>query len=160
MGAINGKEFINRINQLNNEIWLDGKKIEGLISEHPAFKGVILEKAALYDLQLNPEFTSEMTFLSPETGSPIGLSFMQPRSKEDLIRRRKMFGYWAKQTYGMMGRNPDYLNSVLMSFASSASSLDGKENCFSQNLITFYKTAREQDLSFTHTFISPQVNRS
>ncbi len=160
MGAINGKEFIDRINELNNEIWLDGEKIEGLLSDHPAFKGIIQEKAALYDLQLNPKFKSEMTFFSPETGDPIGLSFMQPKNKEDLIKRRKMFEHWAKQTFGMMGRSPDYLNTVLMSFASSASFLDGKENCFPQNLIAFYKMAREKDLSFTHTFISPQVNRS
>ncbi|RUL51914.1 4-hydroxyphenylacetate 3-monooxygenase, oxygenase component [Lysinibacillus antri] len=160
MGAINGKEFINRINQLNNEVWLDGEKVEGLISNHPAFKGIIQEKAALYDLQLDPNYKSSMTFISPESGDPIGLSYMQPKSKEDLLIRRKMFEQWAKQTSGMMGRSPDYLNTVLMAFASSASFLDGKENCFPQNLITFYKTAREKDLSFTHTFISPQVNRS
>lgn len=160
MGAINGNEYINRINQLNNEIWLDGKKIDGLISEHPVFKGILLEKAALYDLQMNPKLKCEMTFISPETGDPIGLSFLQPKSKEDLLKKRKMFEHWAKQTYGIMGRSPDYLNSVLMSFASSASFLKGKENCFPENLIKLYKTAREKDLSFTHTFISPQVNRS
>ena len=37
MGIINGKMFIDRLNQLGNEIWLDGEKIEGQISEHPAF---------------------------------------------------------------------------------------------------------------------------
>lgn len=160
MGAINGKEYINRINQLKNEIWLDGKKIEGLISEHSVFKGIIQEKAALYDLQLDPKFKNEMTFISPETGDSIGLSFLQPKSKEDLIKKRKMYEHWAKKTYGIMGRSPDYLNTVLMSFASSASFLEGKENCYPENLIKFYKFAREKDLSFTHTFISPQVNRS
>ncbi len=160
MGAISGNEYINRINQLNNEIWLDGKKIKGLISEHPDFKGIIQEKAALYDLQLDPKFKSEMTFCSPESGEPIGLSFLQPKTKEDLIKRRKMFEHWARNTNGIMGRSPDYLNTVLMSFASSAPFLEGKENCFPQHLIQFYKTAREKDLSFTHTFISPQVNRS
>ncbi|RTQ94001.1 4-hydroxyphenylacetate 3-monooxygenase, oxygenase component [Lysinibacillus telephonicus] len=160
MGAINGNEFINRVNQLKNEIWFDGQKIEGLISEHSAFKGIIQEKAALYDLQLNPKFKNEMTFLSPETGDSIGLSFLQPKSKEDLIKRRKMIEHWAKQTYGIMGRSPDYLNTVLMSFASSAGFLEGKENCYPENLIKFFKYAREKDLSFTHTFISPQVNRS
>lgn len=160
MGAVKGKEYIDRINQLNNEVWVDGKKVEGLISEHPAFKGIIQEKAALYDLQLNPKYKSEMTYISPDTGNFIGLSFMQPKTIEDVVKRRKMFEHWAKQTFGMMGRSPDYLNTVLMSFASSASFLDGKENCFPQNLINFYKIAREKDLSFTHTFISPQVNRS
>ncbi|KZE37703.1 4-hydroxyphenylacetate 3-monooxygenase [Bhargavaea cecembensis] len=160
MGAISGKEYLKRINQLNNEVWLDGKKIEGAISEHPVFKGILQEKAALYDLQLNPKYKSDMTFLSPETGNRIGLSYMQPKSIEDLIKKRKASELWAKQTFGMMGRSPDYLNTVLMSFASSAGFLEGKGNCFPQNLTAFYKSAREKDLSFTHTFISPQVNRS
>ncbi len=28
MGIINGKEFIDRLNKLENEIWYDGKKIK------------------------------------------------------------------------------------------------------------------------------------
>ncbi|MFC7366736.1 MULTISPECIES: 4-hydroxyphenylacetate 3-monooxygenase, oxygenase component [Bhargavaea] len=160
MGAIGGTEYLKRINQLKNEVWLDGKKVEGVISEHPAFNGILQEKAALYDFQINPNHKSDMTFPSPDTGNRIGLSYMQPKSIEDLIKRRKAMELWAKQTSGMMGRSPDYLNTVLMSFASSASFLEGKENCFPQNLTAFYKTAREKDLSFTHTFISPQVNRS
>ena len=68
MGAISGKEYINRLDSLNNEIWYDGEKIEGLLSEHLAFKGLIQSKAALYDLQLDPKIKDEMTFISPDTG--------------------------------------------------------------------------------------------
>ena len=160
MGAINGKDFINRANQLNTEIWFDGNKIEGKISEHPAFKGLLQTKAALYDMQHAPELIDEMTFISPKTGEPIGLSYLQPKTKEDLLKRRRMMEHWARHTGGIMGRSPDYLNTVLMSFASSASFLQGKENCFPNHLQAFYEFARENDLSFTHTFISPQVNRS
>ena len=42
MGAIKGADYINRINQLNNEVWFDGKKVEGLLSEFPAFKELLL----------------------------------------------------------------------------------------------------------------------
>lgn len=41
MGAINGEKFVNRLNQMNTEIWLDGKKVVGEISKHPALKGHI-----------------------------------------------------------------------------------------------------------------------
>ncbi|MDM5332190.1 4-hydroxyphenylacetate 3-monooxygenase, oxygenase component [Ureibacillus composti] len=160
MGAINGKEFINRLNQLNNEIWFNGEKIEGPISEHPAFKGILQSKASLYDLQFDPKIKDEMTYVSPESGEPIGLSFLQPKTKEDLKRRRKMIEHWAKQTNGIMGRSPDYLSTVLMSFASTAAFLEGEENCFPNNLRALYERAKANDLSFTHTFITPQVNRS
>jgi 4-hydroxyphenylacetate 3-monooxygenase len=160
MGAIDGKDFIDRINQIGAEIWFDGEKIEGEISEHPAFKGLLQTKAALYDMQQNHDLKNMMTFLSHKTGQPVGLSYMQPKTKEDLIKRRKMIEHWARYTGGIMGRSPDYLNTVLMSFASSVPFLRGKENCFPDHLQAFYEYAMENDLSFTHTFISPQVNRS
>lgn len=160
MGIINGNDFINRLNMLKNEIWFDGQKIEEPISEHPAFKGIIKSKAALYDVQHNPSIKDDMTFTSPLSGKLVGTSYLQPKTKEDLIKRRKMMEHWARHTGGFMGRSPDYLNTVLMSFASSARFLEGKENCFPDHLRALYELARENDLSFTHTFISPQVNRS
>ncbi|WP_053217373.1 4-hydroxyphenylacetate 3-monooxygenase, oxygenase component [Virgibacillus senegalensis] len=160
MGAINGTEFLNRINQLNTEIWLDGKKIQGKISEHPAFKGILQTKASLYDMQHDPALKDEMTFLSPKTGDSVGLSFLQPKTKEDLLKRRKLSEHWARKTGGFMGRSPDYLNSAVMSFASSSPVLRGRANCFPENIQSLYEMAMEKDLSFTHTFVSPQVNRS
>lgn len=160
MGAITGAEYIDRLNQLHNELWFDGEKVEGLVSEHPYFKGYIQTKASLYDLQHDPKIKEEMTFQSPVSGEPIGLSYLQPKTKEDLKKRRIMIDHWARHTGGIIGRSPDYLNSVLMSFASSVSLLEGKENCFPENLQAFFESVRENDLSLTHTFIAPQVNRS
>lgn len=62
MGIINGKEFIDRLNKLENEIWYDGEKLEGNISNHPAFKGILKTKSSLYDLQTKDELTNEMTY--------------------------------------------------------------------------------------------------
>lgn len=160
MGAINGKEFIDRLNKQKTEIWYNGKKIESNISEHPAFKGIIQTKAELYDLQNDPSLTGQMTFISPITGNAVGLSYLQPKTKEDLERRRKMIEIWAKHTNGMMGRSPDYMNTAIMSFASTANILKGKENCFPENIIALYDRALEEDLSFTHTLITPQFNRA
>ncbi|PLS03695.1 4-hydroxyphenylacetate 3-monooxygenase, oxygenase component [Neobacillus cucumis] len=160
MGIINGKEFIERLNRLKNEVWYDGEKIKGEISEHPAFKGIMKSKASLYDLQNDPELKEEMIFFLPDKEEPVGISYLQPKTKEDLKRRRRMIEHWARFTHGMMGRSPDYMNTAVMSFASSASLLKGRENCFPENIEALYKRAMEQDLSFTHTFITPQVNRA
>ncbi|MGZ4159960.1 MAG: 4-hydroxyphenylacetate 3-monooxygenase, oxygenase component [Neobacillus sp.] len=160
MGIINGNDFIKRLDRLENEIWYDGDKIKGKISEHPSFKGIVMTKASLYDLQNTQGIKDEMTFFLPEKEDPIGLSYLQPKTKEDLKRRRKMIEHWARHTHGMMGRSPDYMNTVVMSFASSAAILGGRENCFPENIQSLYERAMEHDLSFTHTFITPQVNRS
>ena len=119
MGAIKGADYINRINQLKNEVWFDGKKVEGLLSEFPAFKELLRIKASLYDLQHDPKIKDEMTFASPVSGERVGMSYLQPKTKEDIKKRRKMIEHWARHTNGILGRSPDYLNTVLMSFASS-----------------------------------------
>lgn len=158
MGAISGNEFIHRIDQLDTEIWLDGERVKKPISQHPAFKGLMKTKAALYDLQLTNK--ESMTFLSPITNERVGLSYLQPKTIADLQKRRAMMEQWARLTYGLLGRSPDYLNTVIMSFASSTSHLHGKENCFPKHIQALYERARDQDLSFTHSFVNPQVNRS
>jgi 4-hydroxyphenylacetate 3-monooxygenase len=50
MGIINGTGYIDRLNRMGAEIWLDGKKVEGHISDHPSFQGVVRTIASLYDL--------------------------------------------------------------------------------------------------------------
>ncbi|WP_404454756.1 4-hydroxyphenylacetate 3-monooxygenase, oxygenase component [Virgibacillus necropolis] len=160
MPAITGNDYIKRIDQLNTNIWVDGKPVPGKISEHPAFKGVIKSQAALYDLQHKQSINDVMTYPSPLTGDRVGVSYLQPKTREDLVKRRIMVQHWAKSNNGMMGRSPDYMNTVLMAFASSIDFLKGKENCFPENITKFYEYARENDLSMTHTFIDPQVNRA
>ena len=44
------------------------------------------------------------------SGAPVGLSFIQPRTVDDLVRRRAMVKIWADATCGMFGRSPDYMN--------------------------------------------------
>lgn len=160
MGVIHGEAFISRIDQIKAEVWLDGQKVKGNISEHPAFKGLLQTKAALYDLQLDPRFKDDMTYSLADNDELTGLSYLQPKTKEDLLKRRRMIEHWARHTGGLLGRSPDYLNTVITSFAASAALLEGKGNCFPEHLIAFYEYVREQDLTLTHTFISPQVNRS
>ena len=83
-----------------------------------------------------------MTFTSPLSGELVGTSYLQPKTKEDLMKRSRMIEHWARHTGGFMGRSPDYLNTVLMSLASSARFLEGKENCFPDNLRALYELAR------------------
>ncbi|MYL46487.1 4-hydroxyphenylacetate 3-monooxygenase, oxygenase component [Virgibacillus halodenitrificans] len=159
MPAINGNEYKKRIEKLQAEIWIDGTQVKGNISEHPAWKGIIKSQGALYDLQFEPKLKGIMTYSSPLSDEQVGMSYLQPKTREDLVKRREMIQQWALASNGMMGRSPDYMNTVLMALASSAGFLEGKENCYPENLVKFYEYARENDISMTHTFINPQVNR-
>ncbi|WBL17478.1 4-hydroxyphenylacetate 3-monooxygenase, oxygenase component [Sutcliffiella sp. NC1] len=150
---------MERIQNLKSNVWVDGEKVTD-VTTHRAFQGVIKSQASLYDLQHDPTIKDIMTFKSPTTGNRIGTSFLRPLTKEDLEKRRKMVQYWAKTSAGMMGRSPDYMNTNLMALAAANSLLDAQGSLFAENLANFYEHAREHDLSFTHTFVTPQVNRS
>lgn len=160
MPAITGDQYIKRIDELQPNVWIDGKRVSGKISEHPAFKGVMKSQAELYDLQYDEKLVNKMTYFSPLTGNRVGMSYLQPKTKEDLTKRRAMVQEWAKLNNGLMGRSPDYMNTVIMAFASSTDFLTDKENCYPENLRAYYEYVREHDLSITHTFVDPQVNRS
>ncbi|KAA0550367.1 4-hydroxyphenylacetate 3-monooxygenase, oxygenase component [Bacillus sp. BGMRC 2118] len=160
MPAISGREYIDRIDSLDSNVWVDGEKVIGKISNHYAFKGVMKSQAQLYDLQLHPNLKNKMTFSSPLSGNAVGASYLIPKSKDDLVFRRLMIEEWAKSSAGVMGRSPDYMNTALMSFAASKELFGARNSKWEQNVWNFYEMAREQDLSFTHTFVNPQINRS
>lgn len=160
MPIITGEQYISRIDQLGTEVWIDGERIQGKLSEHRAFKGIMNSQAKLYSMQHDESLQHEMVYPSPTTNNLIGLSFIQPKTKEDLVKRRQMVQHYASYHHGLMGRSPDYMNTVITAFACATDYLQGKENCYPEHLQAYYEYAREHDLSITHTFIDPQVNRS
>ncbi len=157
MGAKSGAEYIRNLDSRNLDVWIHGQKVEGKISEHPAFKNVIKSMAALYDMQFNPDTQGEMTFV--ENGERYGMSFLVPKSVEDLVRRRKMMKRWADFSGGMMGRSADYLNSAVMAIGQAPGYFAQNDARFAENAKDYYEFARTNDISLTHTLINPQANR-
>ncbi|MEN2768483.1 4-hydroxyphenylacetate 3-monooxygenase, oxygenase component [Ornithinibacillus xuwenensis] len=160
MGISTGKQYIDRINKRNTNIWIDGNRITGNISEHPAFKGVMASQAKLYDLQHKQELKDLMTFESPKSGNLIGTSFLDPKTKEDLEKRRLMIQEWAKAHAGMMGRSPDYMNTILMVLNAASDLFSVEDDQCAENMRNYYEYIRENDLSLTHVFVKPQNDRS
>jgi 4-hydroxyphenylacetate 3-monooxygenase len=158
MGAKTGAEYIERLDSQPRDVWIHGERVEGKISEHPAFRGVIRSMARLYDMQHDPALRDEMTY--EEGGGRYGLSWLVPRTKEDLERRGRMMRRWAEASFGMMGRTSDYLNVAIMAMAQASAYFAGNDPRYAENIRNYYEYARENDLTLTHTLISPQVNRA
>jgi len=159
MPAKTGKEYIDRVNQAQANVWIDGKQVKGKVSEHPAFKGVMKTQGELYDMQHDPTKKDYMTYQSPTTGNRIGTSFIQPKTKEELVMRRKMMQEWAKYNNGMMGRSPDYINVGIMAYGAAAEMFGNQDPMYAKNMEKYLEYCRENDVSLTHTLIQPQVNR-
>ena len=159
MPARTGRQFLEGLKRKPPTLYLAGERVEDPTS-HPATAGIARSLAELYDLQHDPELTADLTYTSPSSGEPVGLSFLETTTKDDLRRRSKMHKLWADSSMGFIGRSPDYLNVNLMAIARAASYFAQNDQRFGDNVDRYYQYVRENDLCLTHALTNPQVNRS
>ncbi|MCU1411127.1 MAG: 4-hydroxyphenylacetate 3-monooxygenase, oxygenase component [Rhodoglobus sp.] len=159
MGARTGAQYLERLNAMTPTLYVDGEKVTARVAEHPAFRNNALSFAALYDLQ-HGKHAAELTYPSPTTGDPVGISFLVPRSEDDLHRRREGAAVWARYSNGFLGRTGDYMNAALTALSTAAEFFGRADPVFAERIAAYYEYARENDLLATHTLIPPQVNRA
>lgn len=158
MGARTGQQYLDALRDNRAEVWVGGERVTD-VTTHPTTRHAARSIAALYDLQHGPAGET-MTYRSPTSGEPVGLSFLQPRTRDDLSRRRLAMKRWADFSGGMLGRTPDYLNVSFMALASAADFFAGNDPRHAVNIRAYYEYLREHDLCLTHSVINPQANRS
>ncbi|MBT5049423.1 MAG: 4-hydroxyphenylacetate 3-monooxygenase, oxygenase component [Rhodospirillaceae bacterium] len=158
MGIRTGQQYLDGLRD-DREIWCDGERVKDVTTD-PRFAGGAKTLAELYDLQHQPDLMDQMTYVSPTSGDRVGMSFIQPRTTEDLVARRKMFKIWNDYTCGMFGRSPDFMNVMFSSYAAAHEAFDTEHSKFGKNLVAYYEFMRENDLASTHALVSPQVDRS
>ncbi len=157
MPARSGAEFLAGLRD-GREVWLEGERVAD-VTAHPRLGRCARTLAELYDLQQDRALAPRLTYLSPTTGEPVGLSFIEPRSRDDLARRREMFKTWADYSGGMLGRSPDYMNTILAGCAMGADYFARGSAAYAQRIVTYYEWFRERDLCATHTFGTFRPNR-
>ena len=116
MAARTGREFLAGLSK-PRELWVGDDKVTDIVS-HPAFAGAADTLAQIFDLQHQARDVCLMP--DSETGEPISVSHMIPRSLADLERRHACLQTIAEFTVGLMGRTPDYMNVTFAGFAGRA----------------------------------------
>jgi 4-hydroxyphenylacetate 3-monooxygenase len=160
MGIRTGQQYLDKLNSMRPHITIDGEVVSENLTEHPAFTNVAHTYAKLFDLQHDPEYADALTFDSPTTGDKVGVSFLIPRTIEDLEHRRAGIQVWAEYSNGFLGRTGDYMNSSLTALAAAEKWFSQAGPEFGERIRKYHELARENDLLATHTLIPPQVNRS
>src|SRR5262245_22930220 len=159
MPARTGEEYITGLRERAAEVYICGDQVKD-VTTHPAFRNGIRSIAHLYDMQHDPALQDAMTYRSPTTGDRVGLSFLIPRTIQDLERRHTMMAHWARATCGMMGRSPDFMNVNVACMAATSDYCAQNRPEFKQNIEQYYAYIREHDLVLTHTLVNMQRNRS
>ena len=159
MPARTGAEYIAGLQENQPEVYLHGERVKD-VTTHPALRRGIETLARLYDLQHDPQLRAEMTYPSPTTGDPVGRSFILPRTMAELESRGVMMRHWARATFGMMGRSPDFMNVNIMAMAAAGDYFAQNRPEFKQNIQNYYEYIRENDLVLTHTLLNLQRSRA
>ena len=160
-GAMTGSRYLESLND-GREVWLDGQRVQD-VTKHPAFTGVVHELARIYDLQHSDDYRDRMTFVSPETGNHCSLSWLLPRSIDDLKRKRVNSELWNQECWGQFGRGPDILAPYIIMLYDARETLGSLKHpkCdFGENAVNYYLYCCENDLFLTHALGDPQVDRS
>jgi 4-hydroxyphenylacetate 3-monooxygenase len=150
-----GTEYIDSLKD-DREVWIYGERVKD-VTEHPAFRNPIRMTARLYD-SLHDEQLRKDLWVPTDTGNggwthPF---FKTPKTTEDLQADRKAIEHWARQTWGWMGRSPDYKGSFL-------GTLGGYPEFYSpyqENATRWYKESQEKVLYWNHAIINPPVDRN
>jgi 4-hydroxyphenylacetate 3-monooxygenase len=158
MGARTGQQVLERLRTQPPALWVEGELVKDPTT-HPRTCNAAHSLAALYQLQHRPDLIDTMTFPSPTTGDRVGMSFIVPRTREDLERRSEMNKVWADACLGFMGRMPDYLNVILMGAGTAAEYFGQCRPEFADNARNYFEYIRENDLALTHALTNPQVDR-
>jgi 4-hydroxyphenylacetate 3-monooxygenase len=141
MGARSGNNYLSSLRRLRADLWLARERVADP-SIHPAFVKRARMLASLYDLQM--EHPAAMTWRLDD-GDRVGLSFIQPRSIEDVCRRGAMFRRWASSHGGALDWTPDYCNTTLAALSAAKTAFADVDSRYGENLDAYYTEARQRD---------------
>ncbi|MCG6197590.1 4-hydroxyphenylacetate 3-hydroxylase, partial [Anoxybacillus sp. LAT_38] len=96
------------------------------------------------DLQDDPHVGPSLTFRSPDTGQPVNLAYLVPRSREELLQKQTAYDIWSERTFGMMSRLSDYSRSLLTGWYASRHVLGGGDGQFAEKIERYYRESRDQ----------------
>ncbi len=157
MPARTGAQLLSGLKD-DREIWVGEERVRD-VATHPAFEGAAKGLAAVFDLQ--HEAAADCLFPDPETGEPINVSHMAPRSRADIAHRHRGLRRIAEHTVGVMGRTPDYMNVTYAGFAACIHEWAEHGNeAGAARLVEYQKFLRRRDICLTHTLIHPTNDKS
>lgn len=150
---LSGQEYLDSLDD-GREIWFEGERVSS-ITTHPAFAEAARSIRGLYDSLHDPAQQETLTSVDP-FGHRTHRFFAPSYSAEDLRQSRTAIESWQRQTYGWMGRTPDYKAAFMAQLA------EGHDyyGTYGPNALAWYKRCASQVLFVNHVLIDPPVDRS
>jgi 4-hydroxyphenylacetate 3-monooxygenase len=153
---ITGAQKLERMRD-GRVVYVGGERVDD-VTTHPAFARGAQVVADLYDRKLQQDKRS--TFAYEEDGEWHSIWWMRPRTKEDLAKRMLGNKAVADETFGFFGRSPDHIGSVVTGLAMCPEILEELRAGCGENLMKYYKLARDNDFYLSYAVTPPSGLRS
>jgi 4-hydroxyphenylacetate 3-monooxygenase len=150
-----GEEYLESLRD-GREVWIYGERVKD-VTTHPAFRNSARSIARLYDALHDPKTKDVLT--GPTDGPEGGYThryFRVARSGADLAAQRAAIAQWARLSYGMMGRSPDYKASLMNTLGANSAFYEK----WADNAKAWYRRSQDAVLYLNHTLVNPPVDRS
>jgi aromatic ring hydroxylase len=155
MALRTGAEYLQALRD-GREVYLDGRRVKDVTTE-PGLSIVAHTFARMYDLVAQNQ--EAMTCLDEE-GQRISSTWLQPRDRDQLGRRRLFTETIARHTGGLFGRPQDYVPLFHLGLLDVKTDFSRGDKRFEQNIERYWLHARDKDLMLSHGFVDVQSHPS
>lgn len=152
-----GAQYIEAL-RAPREVYVGGERIDD-VTKYPAFRKPIESYARLYDLKHDPEFQDTLTYLD-ENSERHDISFLVPKSKEELKAKGRAYHTYSKMSYGCLGRGPEFMAALIAGMWESTEWFEQWGEGGAKRVADYVRYVRDNDLFLTHALGNPQSDRS
>jgi 4-hydroxyphenylacetate 3-monooxygenase len=138
------------------EVYFAGGRLSDLTLE-PTFARTLRVIQRYYNLR---ETDASVSFPG-EDGASISKLFLTPHSASDLTEKRAVYEKIARESFGMLGRTPDFIDTgvAVLPHYAGVLGVDARAD-YAENARQWAKMIRSEDLFVSHAIQNPQVDRS
>lgn len=152
-----GAQYIQAL-RTPREVYVSGERVED-VTTFPAFRKPIESYARLYDMKHDPAYQDILTY-ADENGDRHDISFLVPKSQEELKAKGKAYHTYARASYGCLGRGPEFMAALIAGMWESTSWFDQYSEGGAEKVAKYVRYVRDNDLFLTHALGNPQSDRS
>lgn len=156
-GAWRGADYIASLED-GREVWCDGRRAD--VTADPRLTPTLHALAAIHERRHDPEHAATMLTRSELSGRQVGVSYLAPRTREELDLKWRNSRGWIEASHGQLSRVPDFMANVVVGLYDYRAELAGVDPEFGRNAENYYHYCRENDLVLTHGLGDPQIDRS
>jgi aromatic ring hydroxylase len=151
-----GADYINGLRD-GREVWHAGRRITD-VTTHAGFSGTIKTLADLYDKQHTAEYREIMTL--DYQGERISYSYLPPKNSQELLLKRRNIEFWAQQTFGQMGRYPEFVAELIVGLVDWTHVIEKTNSQWAENARAYHRYVSRNDLCLTHALTDQYYDRT